>query len=72
MDIFPMVVLDEDRLSARTAEKLVTKLLTVLNYDAMKQNIIQNYNFALFVVNQATRSIDASHCYTNCSNPSQH
>ena len=72
MDISPMVVSDEDRLYACTAGKLVTKLPTVLNYDVMKQGIIPNCNFALFVVNQATHSIDASHCYTNRSNPSQH
>ena len=44
MGISPMVVSGGDRLSARTAGKLVTKLPTVLNYNMMKQGIIPNYN----------------------------
>ena len=72
MDISPMVVSDEDRLSARTAEKLATKPPTVSNYDTMKQEIILNYNLASFAVNQGTRSINALHCYTHCSNPLQY
>ena len=67
-----MVVSDEDRSSACIAEKLATKPPTVSNYDAMKQDIILNYNFASFSVNQGTHLIDASHCYTHHSNPLQY